>query len=191
MDLLIAAEEVRLAEQYRRSAAAGRWPVVDLVGAVGYEEDLGSLPGRGDDYSLLLTMTWDMFSGFRTRARVSAERAKTERARLEAEDVARRVAFDVARAFDGLDTADERVALLRHASEAAEELFEARRRMRASGNETAISVLDARSETFRARMRLADADFDVDVALLRLALATGQLAPAFVGASASGPDTPP
>ena len=182
VSLAIAAEEVRLAEQHRRSAAAARWPKLDLVGSVGYEEDLASLPGSGDQYSVLLTITWDIFTGSRVRSQVAAMTARRERAQLTAEDVHRQVTEDVTRAFEALETARRRVEMLTNASTIAEEVFDARVRLREAGSETAINVLDARSETFRARINLTEAEFDSDVALLRLMLTSGRLEPAFLGA---------
>lgn len=184
ISLSIAAEEVGLAEEHRRAAAAARWPKLDLIGSLGYEQDIAALPGSGDQYSVLLTMTWDIYSGSRVRSDIAAKTAEREQARFTAEYVHRQVTEEVTRAFEALSTAERRVEMLGNASTIAEEVFDARVKLREAGSETAINVLDARSETFRARINLTEAGFDSDAALLRLMLATGRLEPEFLGAEA-------
>ena len=182
--LSIAAEEVRLVEERRRSAASASRPKLDLAGAYVYEEDADYLPGRGDEYSILLTTTWDFFSIFRARSQVAALAARRNRARFDAEDVRRRVTEDVTRAFEAFETAKRRVELLRNATSIAEEVFDARVKLRQAGSETAINVLNARSETFNARIKLVDAEFDAVTALLTLMLTTGTFGPEILGEDA-------
>ena len=181
INLLTAARRVERAEEVRRAAGADRWPRVDLVGTVDYEEDFNAQRGTERDRSLLLAVKWELFSGFRTRSAVSAARARREQARRTAEDVRRRVEADVTRAFDTLHTARQRVAMLENASAIAEEVFAARVKLRRAGNETAINVLDARSEIFNARINLASADFDAELATVQLLAAIGRLTPAALG----------
>ncbi len=183
LSLAIAADEVLVASQDKRMAAASRLPRVDLVAAYRFEEDLAALPGWGDSYSLLLTLGWDFFSGFSNPSRVSAAAARHEQVRLTAEDVRRRVTEDATLAFEDLQTKRRRVEMLANASTIAEEVFEARVRLREAGSETALNVLDARSETFRTRIALAEATFDAEVALVRLLLTCGLLDAAALGAA--------
>ena len=170
LSLAIAADEVLIASQNERMAAASRRPRFDLVAAYRFEEDLAALPGWGDGYSLLLTLSWDFFSGFSNRSRVSAAAARRGELQMNAEEVQRRVTEDATRAFENLRTTRRRVEMLENASAIAEEVFDARVRLREAGSETALNVLDARSETFRARITLAEASFDSEVALVRLLL---------------------
>ena len=183
LNLAIAANEVQLARQNEVMAAADRLPRLDLVASYRFEDDFSALPGRGDGYSLLVTVTWDLFSGFSNRSRVSAAAARGEQSRMSAEDIRRRVTEGVTTAFENLNTARRRATMLQNASNIAEEVFDARVRLREAGSDTALNVLDARSETFRARINLADAEFDADVALLQLLLSAGSLDATALGAA--------
>lgn len=181
--LAIAADEVLVASQNRRMAAANRRPRVDLMAGYHIEEDLASVRGRGDSYSLLLTLSWDFFSGFSNPSRVSAAAARHEQLKMTARDVRRRVTEEATLAFESLHTKRRRVEMLTNASTIAEEVFEARARLREAGTETALNVLDARSEMFRTRIALAQATFDSEVALIKLLLSSGLLDTEGLGAA--------
>ena len=181
VNLLTATRLVDRATELRRVAAADRWPRIDLVGTANYEEDFNARKGIRRDHSLLLTMSWDLFTGFHTRHAISARTARRYQALRTAEDTRRRVEEDVTRAFEALHTARRRVTMLDNASAIAEEVFQARVKLRRAGNETAINVLDARSETFNARINLVSADFDAEIATVRLLATVGRLTPESLG----------
>ena len=63
----------------------------------------------------------------------------------------------------------------------AEEVFEARRKLRDAGRETAIAVLDAQEEVFDARSKLIAATYDAQVAVFKVLLAMGLLGPDNLG----------
>jgi len=67
---------------------------------------------------------------------------------------------------------------LRNASLIAREVFEARQKLRAAGNDTAINVLDAETEVFNARIKQVRAEFDARLARAQLLFSMGQLTPA-------------
>ena len=83
--------------------------------------------------------------------------------------------------WEQLLTARQRVGLLENAVITAEEVFNARRRLRDAGKETAINVLDAESEVFAARLNHLAALFDSDVAVYRILFAMGRLTPDNLG----------
>lgn len=181
VNLVSAARRVDRATEQRRMVVADWWPRIDLVGTANYEEDFNARRGIRRDYAILLSMSWDLFSGFRTRYAVSAARARRQQALRTAEDTRRRVEEDVTRAFETLHTALRRVDMLKNATAIAEEVFEARVKLRRAGNETAINVLDARSETFNARINLVSADFGAEIAAVHLLATMGRLTPESLG----------
>ncbi len=174
-------KNIDVAEQRRRIAKADLLPSIDVVGIANVENNVDAERGVRRDYSILLRLNWEIFSGFATQAAVS--RAAFDRAVSQdnAAFTRRGVEEDVALSWQALQTAEERVALLENAVAIAGEVFDARVRLRDAGRETAINVLDAESEGFAARINLAVADFDREVAKYRLLLAIGRLTPASLG----------
>ncbi|MEJ0070461.1 MAG: TolC family protein [Pseudomonadota bacterium] len=61
-----------------------------------------------------------------------------------------------------------------------------RRRLRDSGRETALNVLDAENELYNARINLVGATFDARRAAYRLLQSTGDLTPRTLGFTLSG-----
>ena len=181
VDLLVATLQLELAEKERKSIAADRWPVIDLVGTIRSENDYAAREGQGDEYSVLLTANWSLFAGLRTYSKERVAIAQREKHRFVVMDMQRRIEEDVERAFDALETARRRAEMLQNAYTISEEIFSARVALRKAGKDTAINVLDARSETFQARINLYRAEADSHLAELKLLLAMGRLTPATVG----------
>jgi adhesin transport system outer membrane protein len=123
----------------------------------------------------LLKATWEVFSGFGTTASVTA----TAREKAASQDTyqynRRKIDEELRITWEQLQTARERVKLLTNAAVIAEEVLVARKRLRDSGKETAINVLDAETELFRARINTINARFDVEVAAFRVLFAMGML----------------
>lgn len=74
-----------------------------------------------------------------------------------------------------LTTAKQRLSLLENAVNLANEVWEARKKMREAGKETIIDVLDAESDITNAQINYVVASYDLRVAAYSLVHATGQL----------------
>ena len=167
-----------IARERKRVAKAGYLPTVDLVGRVDYEDNVSTTRGIQREQSLLVTASWEIFSGFRTRARV-ASATRTLASRKDTFNFAvRRVEEDVRVAWDRLLTERRRVDLLENAVNLAIEVFNAKKRLRKAGKETALNVLDAEREVSDARIKLITAEFDARIAVFLHARRTGMLTPA-------------
>jgi adhesin transport system outer membrane protein len=179
--------EVDLAGQRKRLAKSDYFPSFDIVTEFNYENDDDGTPGVRRDAIIKLQGTWQLFSGFRTRADVAAA-AHEYLAALDARNqVARGVVEDVGLAWEQLRTVRQRVALLRNAVTIAAEVHDARRKMREAGQETVINVLDAENEVFRAQISATDAEYDARIAVYRLVLGLGRLTPEGLGIAAAAP----
>ncbi len=179
--------EVDLAGQRKRLAKSDYFPSFDIVTEFNYENDDDGTPGVRRDAIIKLQGTWQLFSGFRTRADVAAA-AHEYLAALDARNqVARGVVEDVGLAWEQLRTVRQRVALLRNAVTIAAEVHDARRKMREAGQETVINVLDAENEVFRAQISATDAEYDARIAVYRLILGLGRLTPEGLGIQAAAP----
>jgi adhesin transport system outer membrane protein len=170
--------QARIADRERDVAYGDYAPEVDLVGEANYEEDFDGVPGDRTDLSVGVRLRWDLFDGFSREARVgeSAARYSAEVQRLT--QARRKVREDVDLAFNELETARQRVVLLDNAVNIASEVFEARKRLRQAGRESAVNVLDAETELFNAQIKAVAANFDARVATYRVLAAIGRLDPA-------------
>lgn len=164
-----------------RQAASGYYPTVDLVGKVSHQDDVAGDHAPVHESSLLLTARWELFSGFRTKARVAAASKTLASSKSTAAATLRRVEQDTRIAWNELTNQRERVQLLLNAVSIAQEVYEARKKLRKSGKETAINVLDAESEVFNAELNLTEADYDARVSVYRLARVLGILTPETLG----------
>ncbi len=162
---------------------AGYLPTLDLVGSARYEEDLGGVREIDRTYAVLLEMRWEIFSGFRTDAVVKQALDDYARAKADADNTLRDVEKRVRETWARLENTRERMTLLYNAVAIAVEVFEARKRLREAGKETALNVLDAEDEVFQAEQNLIRAEFDNSLASFQLAEAMGVLTPASLGLS--------
>lgn len=178
IDIKVAGNRVSAAEERADVARAGFYPSVDLVGSTNFEDNVNTNRGIRRDYSVLLRVNWELFAGFRNQSAAAGAAFEKAAAIATEADIRRSVEEDIGIAWQSLKTAEERTELLRNASLIAREVFEARQKLRAAGNDTAINVLDAETEVFNARINQVRAEFDARVARARLLFSMGQLTPA-------------
>lgn len=170
-----------IAREGRRIAKAEYYPTVDLVGAIDYQDNISTTRGIQRDQSLLVRARWEFFSGFRTRARLEVASRVLASRKDTYNFASRRIEEDVRVAWDQLMTGRRRVDLLQNAVNLAIEVFNAKKRLRESGKETALNVLDAEREVSDARIKLITADYDARIASYLLTRRTGMLTPEVLG----------
>ncbi|MFN0042459.1 MAG: TolC family outer membrane protein [Alphaproteobacteria bacterium] len=169
--------QIDLAQTRRTTAGSDYFPRLDVVGRTGYEKNVDGVTGDRRDISVLLRATWELFSGFSTRAAVAEAAFQYEAAKDNLQVTNRKVAEETRLAWNELSVARERVQLLQNAVNIAGEVFDARDRLRAAGRDTAINVLDAENELYNARINFVQAAYDARKAIYRLTLAMGMLTP--------------
>ena len=170
-----------IAREGRRIAKAEYYPTVDLVGAIDYQDNISTTRGIQRDQSLLVRARWEFFSGFRTRARLEVASRVLASRKDTYNFASRRIEEDVRVAWEQLMTGRRRVDLLQNAVNLAIEVFNAKKRLRESGKETALNVLDAEREVSDARIKLITADYDARIASYLLTRRTGMLTPEVLG----------
>lgn len=159
----------------RTTAQAGYYPSIDIVASGAYDEDVGGIRGTDVSSSVILRGSWNLFSGFSDMARHKQAVARHQSAIATGQDTKRRVVEEVKLAWANLTTSQERAELLENAVNIAGEVYDARKRLRDVGKDTALNVLDAENELFRAQIDAAAARYNYYTAIYRLLLATGQL----------------
>ena len=179
--LAVSDRSIDIAAQERAVARSEFFPTLELIGRANYENNVDGVSGDRDDYAVLVQVTWELFSGFRTTA-ASARTAATHRQRMdERTETARKIAEETQLAWEALQTARQRVELLQNAVNIAEEVYNARERLREAGRETSLNVLDSLSELRTAQINFVNASFDARVSVYRLLRAIGHLHPHNMG----------
>jgi len=179
--LAVSDNQIEAARHGREAARAGYFPRLDVVGVGNWEKDIDGIQGVRRDWSVTLRATWELFSGFATRAGVASAAFEQAVAQSEHRNNVRKVIEDLQISLQQLKTARRRVELLENAVNIAQEVFDSRRKLRDAGRETAINVLDAQSEVFAARINHVAARFDAAVAAYRVLFSTGTLTPEVLG----------
>ncbi len=179
---LIAEDKKIAVTEYNRGVAeADLYPQVDLVGQGNLEDNVDSVVGLRRDWSVLVRLTWELFSGFAVQANVAQATLEHSRSVASYNYSRRKVGEDLEVAWEKLMNARERTDLLANAVALAEETFNARKRLRSAGRETAINVLDAQSRVFDARESYVAAQYDAQLALFQVLYQMGMLGPANLG----------
>ncbi len=159
----------------KKIAQANYFPSLDLIASSDYNDDVSGIRGTDMSHSLVLRGSWNLFSGFSDQSRHKQAVAQHQSAIALGQDTQRRVVEEVKLAWSNLKTSNKRARLLKNAVNIAGEVYDARTRLRDVGKDTALNVLDAENELFRAQIDAAAAKFDFHTALYRLQLAMGEL----------------
>lgn len=173
--LVNSAATIEVARERRRAVKAEYFPTMDLVGSWNYEKHKGAVVGTRRDYSLLLSGTWDLFTGFTTQASLAQATFDYRASKDNHDFVFRKVVEQTKLAWQALITIRSRLELLENAVNIASEVFEARKKLRAAGKETVINVLDAENEVNNTQINFTSAAYDEKVAIYQLLLAMGRL----------------
>ncbi len=156
------------------------YPTFDLVGAWNYERDNNGVPDTRRDYSMTLRSTWDLFSGFSTKAELAKAAYEYRASKDNHEYVIRKIAEQTKLAWQALITSRRRLELLENAVNIAAEVFQSRKRLREAGKETVINVLDAENEINNAQINYIAASYDERTAAYQLLQAMGRLSTTYL-----------
>ncbi|MEE8443824.1 MAG: TolC family protein, partial [Alphaproteobacteria bacterium] len=132
-ELGVSGNQIEVEAHRKRVARAGYFPELNVVGTGNWERDLDGIQGERNDWSVTLRAKWALFSGFATRAGVSAAAFEEAAARNTHRDKLRKVAEELQISLQKLKTVRRRVELLENAVNIAQEVFTARRKLRDAG----------------------------------------------------------
>lgn len=137
-----------------------------------------------DGWTVGVQANWLLFDFGQTRAKVGVARAREERARLDTEDVRRRIELEVRTAFSQFVESREVLVSQARVIEQAEEAVRLVGARAQAGSSTQLEVLSAQTALKLARTQHSQALRDYTVARARLERAMGE------GVSLSGPGLP-
>jgi outer membrane protein TolC len=171
--LLVAADELRVA-QAERKAAIGEWaPSVSAFGdygASGLKPDQVDLPTR----SIGIRLDVPIFNGGRTRSEVQAASSRVRQAEMQLADLRQAVEKDVRQALDNLATREEQMrAAQKNLDLAQRELSLAQDRFR-NGVTDNIEVTTAQTELADARQGAVSSLAQFNIARLNIFSALGR-----------------
>ena len=156
-------------------ARAAYFPTLDVQATAGAGENLDGVKGFRGDSSVLLRLSWNLFSGFGDLARTRAAQQNANAAsRIDAES--RRAIREAVRvAFEALETSRNRLDPLRRDVDASRRTFEAYRQQYDLGQRTLLDLLDARDEQFDSESDLVTGELNVYRSSYDLLFGTGQI----------------
>jgi len=169
----------------------GREVIDPATGEPYFEAETGSNGFFSDAYwqpavSVGLSLTWNLFDGFQTRARVQQNTAAIEQARIRLEQARAGATVEIAAARRDLDAAVRALTVQRRTVETAETAYEFATARLAEGVATQADVRLASQNLDLARLNLLQSVFDALVARSAYERATGVL-PAAVPTTAVAP----
>jgi outer membrane protein len=169
-----------IAKLETRKAQASHLPTLDLV-ASKEQSRLGeggaSPTNRPDTTTIGVRFNLPLYSGWATQNRVSEAVALEDKSRNDLEGARRAVSQLTREAYLGLIAGQGQVRALEAAESSSESALEANRLGYQVGVRINIDVLNAQSQLFETKAKLAKARFDYLVGTLRLKQAVGTLTP--------------
>ncbi len=171
---------VRVQKEAAKAARAGHWPEVDAILSGSYARPDPHDQTRidwGNAWNAGVSLTYHLFEGFRTSARIEQQKISLEQRRIELLDTEERILLEIKQAMLSLEDAARSVESQEaNVAQAQEALRLAQLGFR-QGVRKWIEVLDAQRALTQARANYARAAYDHEVAGLQFERATGTLEP--------------
>ena len=164
-------ERERAADQAVRFARGGYLPVLAGAAGFGYGGDEAPLD---QNYSVGVTLSVPLFSGFLTREQVKEAEASLSSVRHELTDARRRVLLQVEQAAYGVSEASERIGARKKEREASDENLRLATARYEVGAGDIIEMIDAQVQMTQADTATIDAQYDYSVSVATLLRAVGR-----------------
>ena len=169
---------IEAARERKRTVRGELYPSLNLDTTWNFEKNAGGVLGVRRDYSVILSTTWDLFTGFSTRNLLSQASFNLGATKDTHEFTSRKVIEQTKLAWQALLTARKRLELLENAVNIASEVFTSRQKQREAGKVNVSAVLDAENEVNNSQINFTSASYDERLAVYQLLLAMGLLNPA-------------
>lgn len=178
--LMVARDQIDIAQQQVSQTRASRLPVVSLTG---YLSGIDSDYDAGEDVSaegytggsLRLGIDVPLSTGGRISAQISQEQDRVQLASDEMRTVERQVIQTTRDTYRAVVAAISRMAALGQAVQSTQQATEATRSGFQEGTRTSVDVLGSQRDTFRAQTELTAARYDYVLQVLQLKRISGTL----------------
>ena len=183
-DVRLARAQAESAEQGLDASRAGHYPTLSLVGSVDTAASSGFnqfsnqfVDQEGDTSYVGLELSVPIFAGGSTQAGVNAAEGLRDQRRAELQGKQRSVERTTRNAYQGVIAGVSRVKAYKQAVVSNQTALEASEVGLEVGARTAIDVLNAQRELYRAQRDYSRSRYDYLLNVLRLKQAAGQLGP--------------
>ena len=174
LSLISSRLNVQIAKLDMKINRAGHYPTLGMQGT--YSVDRGqSFFTEQEDQRVVVALDIPVYSGGATQSRVRQTRSIFQQRLAELEGTRRSVERQVRNAFQGVETGAARVKALKQAVVSNTTALEASETGLKVGARTAVDVLNAQRELYRAQRDYARARYDYLISVLQLKQAAGQL----------------
>ncbi|MBU2871317.1 TolC family outer membrane protein [Colwellia sp. E2M01] len=167
--------DVQAAEKQMDRDKSGFWPKVDLELDINSNDNIGGFEGPDDDGRIMLTMSYDIYSGGRTKAKTEASAWRKEEAKAIRDNTYRQVIEGTTLAWNAYHFVGEQKGFYRQNVDFATQTEKGYMQQFVLGRRSLLDVLDSKIELFNARKNYLKASFDEKKARYRLINATGKL----------------
>jgi adhesin transport system outer membrane protein len=151
------------------------WPKLDLALDINSNDNTGGFEGGNDNGRVMLTMSYDLFSGGRTRAKSEAAAWRKEEAKAIRNNTYQQVVEGTTLAWNAYKFIGEQKVFYRQNVTFATKAEAGYGKQFAIGRRSLLDVLDSKIEVFIAKKNFLQASFGQHQAGYRLINATGKL----------------
>lgn len=170
--------ETAIAEKEVRRQEAGHYPTLDVVGNHGFRSTGGQFGNTEIDFSKIgVELNIPIYEGGQVNSRTREALHRHEEALQRLEQVRRSVERKSREAFRGVLSGISQIKAFKQAVLSSETAVTATRTGYEVGTRTAVDVVAAEQEFFRARRDYSQARYEYILDTLRLKLASGKLSP--------------
>lgn len=175
LGIRVAKANAEAADQDLDAAWAGHYPTLHAVGQKELRETTGFNQFESDTSLIGVQLNVPLFAGGSTQAAVSAARGTRDQRKAELESRKRETERSTRNAYQGVVAGVSRVAAYKQAVLSNTTALEASEVGLEVGARTAVDVLNAQRELYRAQRDYARSRYDYLLNVLRLKQAAGQL----------------
>ena len=140
--------------EYARTKAE-LFPTVSLEGSAQVGQDLNAIPGRNNDYSVKLKLSWQLYDGGLRNARVGEASANAAEARLKHDLEMRNITQSIETTFGKLAATQERLDAIKKQVDAAKRVVASYQSEYVASKRSLLDLLDAENAVFSSRFELA------------------------------------
>jgi outer membrane protein len=176
LEIRLATAQVRAASEDVDVRRAGHYPTLNAVGSQSVGESSGFNTGEYDQSKIGLELSVPIFAGGSTQAGVNSAKGTLEQRRAELEGKKRAVERNTRTAYQGVIAGVSRVKAYNQAVVSNKTALEASEVGLEVGARTAVDVLNAQRELYRAQRDYSKSRYDYLLSILRLKQSAGQLA---------------
>ncbi len=158
-----------------KTAQAAAMPHLDAELSANYRDEIDGSSAENTSYKAMLVMSFDLYNGGITQARVKEAQARAEEAQYHQEAARLSVEREIRLAWNAYSSMGERVQIYKNQTKSNKMLMRLRLDQYEAGTSSLIGVLDAQNESFIAAMRAINEEYAGRFAYYKMLAASGKL----------------